>query len=54
LAQTIYTAFPTVSDDYAVLADALTDLGEEQAATHCRQATHARGCHAIDWVLRRG
>jgi hypothetical protein len=33
-----------------VLADALTDLGEEAAAEHCRQEGHARGCHVIDWV----
>jgi hypothetical protein len=38
---------------YPVLADALAELGEEQAALHCREALHVRGCHVLDWVLGR-
>jgi hypothetical protein len=53
LAQSIYAAFPEVSDDYLVLADALADLGEEQAAAHCREKMHARGCHVVDLLLGR-
>jgi hypothetical protein len=34
-----------------ILADALVDLGEDQAAAHCREAQHVRGCHVIDWIL---
>src|SRR5262249_7572875 len=47
LAQTCY-------DDrahYPVLADALDDLGESEAAAHCRQSGHVKGCHVVDWVL---
>jgi hypothetical protein len=33
-----------------VLADALADLGEEAAASHCRQGMHVKGCHVIDWA----
>jgi hypothetical protein len=36
---------------YPLLADALDDLGEYEAAEHCRRAGHWRGCHVIDWVL---
>jgi hypothetical protein len=32
----------------------LDDLGEGQAAEHCREATHARGCHILDCVLHKG
>jgi hypothetical protein len=53
LARACYEAFPAVSDDYKVLADALADLGEDVAAAHCREATHAKGCHSLDWVLGR-
>lgn len=35
-----------------LLADALDDLGEDAAASHCRQDGHVRGCHVLDWVLR--
>jgi hypothetical protein len=35
---------------YPLLADALDDLGETEAAAHCRQAWHVRGCHVTDWV----
>jgi hypothetical protein len=35
---------------YGILADALSDAGEEAAAAHCRQGGHARGCHVVDWV----
>jgi hypothetical protein len=51
LAQSIYAAFPAVSPDHAILADALEELGETEAAMHCRQGFHARGCHVIDWCL---
>jgi hypothetical protein len=54
LARSIYAAFPKVSRDYAILADALEELGEAEAATHCRQDLHAKGCYVLDWVLRKG
>jgi hypothetical protein len=34
-----------------VLADALSELGEDEAALHCRQTAHLKGCHVLDWVL---
>jgi hypothetical protein len=52
LAKSIHAAFPAVSEEYAILADALEELGEGQAAMHCRQAIHARGCHIVDLLLR--
>ena len=36
---------------YPLLADALMELGEDLAASHCRQAGHLKGCHVVDWVL---
>jgi hypothetical protein len=52
LAQSCYEAFPAVSrTDYDVLADALTDLGEDRAAAHCREPLHTKGCHVLDWTL---
>jgi hypothetical protein len=36
---------------YPLLADALDDLGEHEAATHCRTGKHLRGCHVVDWVM---
>lgn len=36
---------------YPILADALADRGADEAAAHCRQGLHVRGCHLIDWVL---
>jgi hypothetical protein len=53
LAGECYDAFPAVSDRFLILADALDDLGEEQAAEHCRQRDHARGCHVLDTILGR-
>jgi hypothetical protein len=53
LAESVAAAFPAVSADYAILADALEELGEGPAAAHCRQGTHARGCHVVDWILQR-
>jgi hypothetical protein len=53
LARECYAAFPAVSDRFLILADALDDLGEEQAAEHCRQREHAKGCHVLDWILER-
>jgi hypothetical protein len=50
LAQSINAAFPTVSEDFAILADALEELGEAEAAAHCRQELHAKGCHVMDWI----
>jgi hypothetical protein len=38
---------------YPLLADALADLGEADAAEHCRRPGHVRGCHVVDWVLGR-
>jgi hypothetical protein len=51
LAGACYAAFPVVSAEYDVLADALEEMGEDQAAAHCRQERHVRGCHVVDWVL---
>jgi hypothetical protein len=36
---------------FPVLADALADLGEDEASAHCRQPAHVLGCHVVDWVL---
>lgn len=36
---------------FPLLADALDDLGEHDAAEHCRTAKHLRGCHVLDWVM---
>jgi hypothetical protein len=36
-----------------LLADALEDLGESEAAEHCRQPSCIKGCHVIDWVAGR-
>jgi len=38
--------------NYPVLADALADLGEDEAAD-CRLSSHVKGCHVVDWVLGR-
>jgi hypothetical protein len=46
-------AFPSVSEDYLVLADALADLGEERAAAHCHNAMHAKGWHILHWISGR-
>jgi hypothetical protein len=54
LAESCYAAFPAVSTDYAILADALEDLGESKAASHCRESLHVLGCHVIDRVLGLG
>jgi hypothetical protein len=51
LAQACYDGDQSV---YPILADALADLGEEQAAEHCREAGHVKGCHVVDWVLGKG
>jgi hypothetical protein len=53
LAQAIYSAFPVVSPDYAILANGLEELGEDQAVAHCREAAHWKGCHVVDWILER-
>jgi hypothetical protein len=54
LAQACYAAFPEVSDQFLILADALDDLGEGEVAVHCRETSHARGCHVLDWILGKG
>jgi hypothetical protein len=36
-----------------LLADALEDLGEAEAAEHCREPFCVKGCHVIDWVAGR-
>jgi hypothetical protein len=51
VAQACYDAFPAVGMEFAVLADALEELGEAEAAAHCREKDHAKGCHILDWVL---
>ncbi len=33
-----------------LLADALADHGEEEAANHLRQGSHVKGCHVVDWA----
>jgi hypothetical protein len=53
LAQECYEAFPELSDRYLILADALDDLGEGQAAQHCRRGGHVKGCHVLDWIAGR-
>jgi hypothetical protein len=53
LARECYSSFPEVNDRFLVLADALADLGKEEASTHCRQARHLKGCHVIDWATGR-
>jgi hypothetical protein len=54
LASDCYTAFPAVSERFALLADALADLGEDEAAAHCRTGAHIKGCHVVDWATGRG
>jgi hypothetical protein len=54
LAASCDAALPQVSEQFLVLADALEDLGEAEAAAHCRQALHVRGCHVLGWVLGQG
>jgi hypothetical protein len=39
---------------YPLLADALDDAGEVEAAAHCRQTSHVKGCHVVDWILGKG
>jgi hypothetical protein len=53
LAQACSDAFPHVSDQFLILADALEDLGEGQAAAHCREKVHVKGCHVLDWILQK-
>jgi hypothetical protein len=50
LARSVYAGFPAVSEDYPILADALEELGEAEAAAHCRAELHAKGCHVLDWI----
>jgi hypothetical protein len=38
---------------FPILADALDDLGETEAAEHCRRPLHSRGCHVVEHILGR-
>jgi hypothetical protein len=51
LAKTCYARFPDVDESFAVMGDVLEELGELQAAAHCRKKVHVKGCHVIDWAL---
>jgi hypothetical protein len=51
LARSCYATFPEVNDDYLILADALEEIGETDAASHCREKVHVKGCHVLDWLL---
>src|SRR5262249_55097999 len=53
LAEACYAALPDVTDQFMILADALDDLGENWAAAHCRESLHVKGCHALDWILKK-
>jgi hypothetical protein len=53
LARSIYDAFPAASPEYVILADALEELGEAEAAAHYRLGLHAKGCHVLDWITGR-
>jgi hypothetical protein len=53
LARSICDAFPAVSPEYAILGDGLEELGETEAAAHCRQELHSEGCHVLDWITGR-
>jgi hypothetical protein len=53
LAQECYEAFPELSERFPILADALDDLGEAQAAQHGRRGGHVKGCHVLDWIAGR-
>src|SRR5262249_52939444 len=50
IARTITATFPAVAQDYSILADALEEESEDQAAAHCRQPEHAEGCHVLEWI----
>jgi hypothetical protein len=53
LARECEHTFPGTSPCFPLLADALADLGHEEAAAHCRATGHVLGCHVLDWVLGR-
>jgi hypothetical protein len=51
LAQACYVGFPEIDRErFAVLADALEERGLHEAAAHCRDSVHVKGCHVIDWA----
>jgi hypothetical protein len=50
LAEACDEAFPAVGESFAILADALEEVGEAAASAHCREALHVKGCHVVDWV----
>jgi hypothetical protein len=54
LAEACYATFPKQAPELGLLADALADLGEEEASAHLRQREHVKGCHVLDWVTGRG
>src|SRR5207248_6747269 len=49
LAKSCYAAFPEVSGEFLILADALDDLGEHVTAAHCRESLHVKG-HGLEWI----
>jgi hypothetical protein len=53
LARSISSAFPAVSPEYTILADALEELDAGEAAAHCRTELHAQGCWVLDWITGR-
>jgi hypothetical protein len=48
LADACYDGAP---DHHLILADALEELGEAEAAEHCRRPPHAQGCWVVDLIL---
>jgi hypothetical protein len=54
LARACHAALPATGGPFAILADALEELGEEDAARHCQRGGHVRGCHVLDWALSPG
>jgi hypothetical protein len=38
-------------EPWGILADALGDLGQDDAARHCREPFHAKGCYVLRWIL---
>jgi hypothetical protein len=51
LAEACYAALPAVTDQFRILADALDEAGEPEAAAHCREPFHVKGCHVLDLCL---
>src|SRR5262245_16747435 len=53
LAAAAYSALPEHGPDMLILADALEEAGEVEAAAHFRLPDHVKGCYVLDWVLGR-